>query len=145
MNLKKTLDSVNDGYVDLGLTSGTLWADRNVGASKPEDNGEYFTFDEAQELGNVPSEEQFEELIDECKWIWKGKGYEVVGPNGNSIYLPAAGYRDGSDVDYVGSAGYYWSSYEDDDIYADYLDFGGGNTYVDRIYRDYGQSVRLVK
>lgn len=29
-------------YVDLGLTSGTMWATTNVGASKPEDKGDYF-------------------------------------------------------------------------------------------------------
>lgn len=28
--------------VDLGLPSGTLWADRNVGAALPEDYGDYF-------------------------------------------------------------------------------------------------------
>ena len=36
------------------------------------------------------------------------KGYLVTGPNGNSIFLPAAGYRD-TDVRYCGSHGYYWS------------------------------------
>lgn len=37
------------------------------------------------------------------------KGYKVVGPNGNSIFLPAAGNRDGSFSDLVGSLGEYWS------------------------------------
>lgn len=32
--------------VDLGLPSGTLWADRNVGAEKPENYGDYFRFGE---------------------------------------------------------------------------------------------------
>jgi len=32
--------------VDLGLPSGTLWADRNVGASKPEAYGSYFAWGE---------------------------------------------------------------------------------------------------
>ena len=31
-------------YVDLGLTSGTMWATCNVGASKPEDEGLLFQF-----------------------------------------------------------------------------------------------------
>ena len=35
-------------YVDLGLPSGTLWATRNVRASKPEDNGGYFAWGETQ-------------------------------------------------------------------------------------------------
>lgn len=33
-------------YVDLGLPSGTLWADRNVGASSYEDYGDYFAWGE---------------------------------------------------------------------------------------------------
>ena len=33
-------------YVDLGLPSGTLWADRNVGAASPEDYGDYFAWGE---------------------------------------------------------------------------------------------------
>jgi len=33
-------------YVDLGLTSGTLWATCNVGASKPEEYGDYFAWGE---------------------------------------------------------------------------------------------------
>jgi hypothetical protein len=36
-------------------------------------------------------------------------GYKVTGKNGNSIFLPAAGYRGGTDVVYVGTRGYYWS------------------------------------
>lgn len=34
------------GYVDLGLPSGTLWADCNVGASKPTDYGDYYAWGE---------------------------------------------------------------------------------------------------
>ena len=33
-------------YVDLGLPSGTLWATCNVGASKPEEYGDYFAWGE---------------------------------------------------------------------------------------------------
>ena len=35
-------------YVDLGLPSGTLWATCNVGASKPEDYGDYFAWGEIE-------------------------------------------------------------------------------------------------
>ena len=35
-------------YVDLGLPSGTLWATRNVGASKPEEYGDYFAWGETK-------------------------------------------------------------------------------------------------
>ncbi|MBR2618106.1 MAG: Ig-like domain-containing protein, partial [Paludibacteraceae bacterium] len=37
-------------------------------------------------------------------------GYKVVGPNGNSIFLPAAGYRNGTSIYEYGSYGRYWSS-----------------------------------
>ena len=36
----------NREYVDLGLTSGTLWATMNVGATKPEEYGDYFAWGE---------------------------------------------------------------------------------------------------
>jgi len=36
----------NDDWVDLGLPSGLLWATRNVGASSPEDYGDYFAWGE---------------------------------------------------------------------------------------------------
>jgi hypothetical protein len=43
---------INDGtyheYVDLGLPSGLLWATCNVGASLPEDYGDYFAWGETQ-------------------------------------------------------------------------------------------------
>ncbi len=35
-------------YVDLGLPSGTLWATCNVGATKPEDYGDYFAWGETE-------------------------------------------------------------------------------------------------
>ena len=35
-------------YVDLGLPSGTLWATCNIGASKPEEYGDYFAWGETQ-------------------------------------------------------------------------------------------------
>jgi hypothetical protein len=37
-------------------------------------------------------------------------GYEVTGPNGNSIFFPAAGNRYGTDVSRRDVFGYYWSS-----------------------------------
>lgn len=77
----------------------------------------------AQWGGNwrMPRLEEIKELINKCSWQWtelKGiKGYKVTGPNGNSIFLPAAGYCYGTEVYYRGSNGYYWS----DTLYAWYL------------------------
>ena len=62
----------------------------------------------------MPTIDEFKELIDECTWVWttqNGKhGCKVIGPNGNSIFLPAAG---GHLEDFDGPAGFYWSSTPD--------------------------------
>ena len=61
----------------------------------------------------MPTTEEQEELRNECTWEWTAlngvNGYRVTGPNGNSIFLPAAGYRYGTVVDNRGGSGYYWS------------------------------------
>ena len=41
-------DNWEYNLVDLGLTSGTLWADRNIGASSPEDYRPFFAWGETQ-------------------------------------------------------------------------------------------------
>lgn len=62
----------------------------------------------------MPTKAEQDELRNECTWDWTTKngvnGYTVIGPNGNSIFLPAAGCRGKSDLDNAGSDGYYWSS-----------------------------------
>ncbi|MBE6240498.1 MAG: serine/threonine protein kinase [Bacteroidales bacterium] len=98
----------------------------------------------------MPTKEDFEELLRECTWEWTTlnghNGYKVIGPNGNSIFLPAAGWRYGTDEGRVGSGGYYWSS-TPDESYANYaygLCFGGDRHGVDWGLRDRGRSVRPV-
>ena len=73
-------------------------------------------------------------------------GRMFTGPNGNSIFLPAAGYRYDSDLYYAGSGGRYWSSslYSYYSVTASNLDFClsyFGWSYYNRYY---GQSVRPV-
>ena len=62
----------------------------------------------------MPTIDEFSELNSKCTWTWtsqNGKnGYKVTGPNGNSIFLPAAGCRVGESLDDAGSNGDYWSS-----------------------------------
>jgi len=62
----------------------------------------------------LPTNKEFEELQKKCKWKWTSinniNGYIVTGPNGNSIFLPAGGFRSGNTSDKVGSYGYYWSN-----------------------------------
>ena len=44
----KRVKKNDHAYVDLGLPSGTLWATCNVGASKPEEYGDYFAWGETK-------------------------------------------------------------------------------------------------
>lgn len=134
-------------YVDLGLPSGTKWKTSNeVNAADAE--YDFFTYDEAvAQFGDkLPSREQCEELINECDWTWTGEGYNVVGPNGKSISLPAAGCRDcGGSVSTVGSDGNYWSSTPHGAGTAWGLIFYSGSVYMSNYGRCSGQSVRLVQ
>lgn len=58
----------------------------------------------------LPTEEECKELVNNCTWTWTNSGYRVTGPNGNSIFLPASGYRQGRGTAYVGETGSYLSS-----------------------------------
>ena len=99
----------------------------------------------------MPTMAEQYELRKKCKWKWTTqngvKGYKVTSKrNGNSIFLPAAGYRDDSSLYGAGSLGFYWSSslYTDYPLLAWYLYFN--SRFVDWYYnlRCYGQSVRPV-
>ena len=169
-------------WVDLGLPSGLKWATCNVGASKPEDYGNYYAWGETATKsvyteensrtlyktmsdisGNatydaaranwggswrMPTKAEIEELLNNCTWTWTTQngvnGMRVTGPNGNSIFLPATGYYQGSSR-YSGS-GYYWSStpYESATSPAYFLYFNSGSRHVGWYERDYGRTVRPV-
>ena len=102
----------------------------------------------------MPTKDEMQELVDYCEWEWTEvngvKGSNVTGPNGNSIFLPAAGHRSGSSLYYDGDdGGYgsYWSSTPDGgyDDRAYYLDFYDGFEYVSRgFYRNFGLPVRPI-
>ena len=98
----------------------------------------------------MPTKAEIQELIDKCNWKWTTQngvnGYKVVGPNGNGIFLPAAGGRYGSSLDDAGSYGYYWSSapYESGSYQAYALGFNSSSRRMNGYYRHYGPSVRPV-
>lgn len=142
------------GLVDLGLPSGTLW-------KSSDENGKY-TQGEAEKLfgERLPSKKQFEELVKECSWIWSNGYYKVVGPNGEYIILYAGGayLRDdcwarNNNFKGGGDLGYYWSI----DRYgwvrtscgghaAAYLLYFSKNTYsITNRYIDEECSVRLIQ
>ena len=140
-------------FIDLGLPSGKLWATENV---KNENGNEvYFTFDEAVETfgKNLPSKEDWKELFDNCSYKWnkEKKGFDITGANGNSIFLPAVGYRRGGSVNRVGGDGYCWSSspYYEAGAYCVYFYYDISYPYPQYpqgvSYRLDGLSVRLVR
>ena len=195
--------ATNNGhaYVDLGLS--VKWATCNVGATTPEEYGDYFAWGETEpkdyyywdsykycngssstmtkyciesdygivdnkttlELtddaahvnwgGNwrMPTEAEQDELRDtnNCTWTWTTqnavKGYKVTSKkNGNSIFLPAAGYRNGDNLINAGGIGLYWSSSLSTSFsfYAYYLFFSSVNVGWRSDNRFNGQSVRPV-
>ena len=98
----------------------------------------------------MPTEGEMFELLRNCTWIWTTQngvnGYNVKGPNGNSVFLPATGLRVGSSLDYAGSYGHYWSStpnYDYGDGAYD-LNFGSGGQGMNNDFRYGGLSVRPV-
>ncbi len=98
----------------------------------------------------MPTLEEQQELLDNCNWYWAKLngiyGYRVTGPNGNSIFLPAAGYRNGTKLNGWGSNGLYWSSSlnSSDSSDASILYFFSGNYGWGNDYRNYGLTVRPV-
>lgn len=188
--------------VDLGLPSGTLWATCNVGATKPEEYGDYFAWGETtpkekyiwetykwcngsyrsltkyvlnKHYGSVdnkmeldleddaayvnwgsnwrmPSLVQIKELIDNCNWEWTQLngvwGRKATSKkNGNSLFLPAAGWRRDTSLYGAGSYGIYWSQtlYPYDPEVACYLGFRSGSVDFSGDSRCVGRSVRPVR
>ena len=180
-------------YVDLGLPSGLKWATCNVGASTPEEYGDYYAWGEIgtktsysesnsstygkslTELRNagiidgsnrltlshdaaranwggtwrMPTYPECKELMNKCTWTWTTQnsvtGYKVTGPNGRSIFLPAAGWHVGSLFFGLGNGGDYWSSTVINDSHcANGINSGIGGLYRGSFYRESGRSVRPV-
>ena len=141
--------------IDLGLS--VKWASWNVGATAPEESGDYFVWSETSprssydgsfttdvlpiselksrgiidsdgnltasydaatanwgEKWRMPTIDEIDELIVNCTYKWTTyngvSGQLYIGPNGKSIFLPAAGSRWRSDLEDYGKYGDYWSS-----------------------------------
>ncbi len=137
----------NNIFVDLGLS--VLWAESNAskyGSGYYGDNlyqwndvmsgqNDLNSFSSDWSSCSLPTQAQFEELINNCSWEWKGEwasgynvaGYKitsnVTGYTDNSIFLPAAGYIEGygSATD-KSKSGYYWYAGGDDT-------YGGDTSY----------------
>lgn len=150
-------------YTDLGLPSGTLWKNSNE-----TDKIEYLCPIEASYKyeSALPTKEQWEELIDNCKWEWTNNPYgaNVTGPNGNSIFLSADGRNDISRYSKTDDNGWkhilsckrykvdglnkgYYSTAFDPNTKAWYqVEFGSNTVKMDSVkFLDDEISVRLVK
>lgn len=98
----------------------------------------------------MPKCNELEELNDYCTVIWTTQngvnGRMFTGPNGNSIFLPAAGFRSSVSLSNVGVRAYYWSSslYVDEPCQAKYLNFISPKCEVGQLNRFLGFSVRPV-
>jgi hypothetical protein len=97
----------------------------------------------------LPTREEQLELVNACTWTHTSlnriQGYRVTGPNGNSIFLPAAGGRIGMEIMYRVSGADFWSgnlSSNTDEAY--YMWFYGGRQAVEDLPRYYGFAVRPV-
>ena len=102
---------------------------------------------------HMPTKEQMELLKDRCKKEWvtykRVEGIRFIGPNGNSIFLPASGSRWYDDTNYVGYFGRYWSSTystQKSNGYGDAYFLGFDNSQIDmgNCDRAAGSSVRPV-
>ena len=100
----------------------------------------------------TPTKIEWQELRENCSKTWATQngvnGYRFIASNGNSIFLPAAGYKRDSGLSDGGSSGYYWSSslYTENPADAWFFNFDseGDHIYGNR-FRFYGHSIRAVK
>ncbi len=187
-------------YVEMG--DGLKWATMNIGATKPEEYGDYFAWgetaaktdyswstyfdtsdggstftkyptdkktvldledDAARQIWKgtwrIPTDAEWTALRnkDNFKWEWtddyEGTGIagqvvtsKVSGYEGNTIFLPAAGYRSGPSLYSAGNRGFYWSSSlnERRSDFARGVDFSSGGVYRSGYSRADGLSVRPV-
>ena len=129
------------GYGYNGFTDGKTTLELSDDAARANWGGNW----------RMPTRAEQDELRNNCTWTWTTEngvnGYKVTSKtNGNSIFLPAAGDRDGTSVGSVGSYGRYWSSslYESNPYSAYSLYFDSGDVRWNGNDRYGGHTVRAV-
>ena len=142
-----------DGY-DFGTSNDGPYA-QTTGAALTGNIPTNGTYDAARHnMGapcRMPTVGEFQELNAQCDSEWTDED-GVAGRrftsriNGNSIFFPASGLRNGTGLDYRGSRGYYWSSslYSQADGYYLYF-YASGVSPASYDNRFYGFSVRAVQ
>lgn len=106
------------------MPSGTLWADRNLGSKDKYGNGFLYEWESNKDK----------------------TGYRVIGPNGESIFLPVAGCILGNEIKYSGQFGYYWTgeSHSTNPSFARELLIGLGQINIENGKKNVGRSIRPV-
>lgn len=98
----------------------------------------------------MPTKAEMQELIDECEWTWtelEGEaGYNITGPSGQSIFMPASGYINSKTSYDTERYGYYWTSNPDEysTTMSSYLSFSSFGHRIDLVGRYFGLSIRPV-
>ena len=114
--VKKSNCIGNDIVVrNLGLPSGTLWAANYLEDENGNEN--FLPYAQAAKLG-LPTKEQVDELIENCRWIgnYSSSGWTLynticIGPTGERIKLNSLGYKVGDrsvDSSYGNETIYFW-------------------------------------
>lgn len=133
-------------------------ADYWNGEGDPDNKTEFSDYDYADDaarakLGGkwrMPTDAEWTALRTQCTWTWRTQnginGRLVTAPNGNSIFLPAAGDRSNTYLGNAGSNGLYWSSSLDTGhpYRAWNVLFNSDSVYRDGNLSCYGFSVRPV-
>ena len=199
------VDMILNGFVDLGLPSGTLWSTVNVGAQTPFQRGQYFSwgniegyvasYNEGDYSGeivgysfiqdnyvltngyqlsgsipvendaavdimggkwSIPTDVQFQELIDNCTITWVEKN-GVPGKlftsniNGKTLFIINNGYGNATTLDSPMYQSAYWTNAEDDVDISKALSFTLGTSILPNLTpihpeeKRFGFGIRAVK
>lgn len=101
------------------------------------------------ECWRLPQMHEIEELLDKCKWEWTIidgiNGYNVIGQNGNKIFLPVTGEKI-VDEKKSTDTGFYWTGIASSDRdEAKYLFFNKNNRFAkENGQRWHGMAIRPV-
>ena len=199
------VDMILNGFVDLGLPSGTLWSTVNVGAQTPFQRGQYFSWGNIEgyvasynegdysgeivgysfiqdnyvltngyqlsgsipvendaavdimgEKWSIPTDVQFQELIDNCTITWVEKN-GVPGKlftsniNGKTLFIINNGYGNATTLDSPMYQSAYWTNAEDNVDTSKALSFTLGTSILPNLTpihpeeKRFGFGIRAVK